>query len=168
MNREITNKAIAIFNNNYVKGTVIFYEIAGLEGLKVFFDLYDLPPNKVSAVHIHEYGDESNGCISLGGHFNPTNKDHGSIFINIEDSHSGDMINNLKSDHFGRFNYSYFDPRIRISGNISQSIVGRSVVVHKGEDDLGLGFNKESKITGNAGARMGCAIIGLSHYGPLG
>jgi Cu-Zn family superoxide dismutase len=42
------------------------------------------------------------------------------------------------------------------------------VVIHKGEDDLGLGFNKESKITGNAGARMACAIIGLSHYGPLG
>tara|TARA_Y100000389_G_C17463438_1_gene523521 strand:- start:1322 stop:1816 length:495 start_codon:yes stop_codon:yes gene_type:complete len=161
---KITNKAIAIFNNENVKGTVTFYEIAHLEGLNVYFDLYDLPKNNVSAVHIHEHGDTSDGCISLGGHFNPTNKEHGSIFIDIYNSHAGDMINNLKSDYLGQFYYSYNDPRIKISGDISQSIVGRSVVIHEGVDDLGMGNNKESKITGNAGPRMACAIIGLSNF----
>lgn len=96
MNREITNKAIAIFNNKNVKGTVTFYQLADSDGLQVFFDLYDLPPSTVRAIHVHEFGDETNGCASLGGHFNPTNKEHGSIFIDINQSHAGELINNLK------------------------------------------------------------------------
>ena len=32
-----------------------------------------------------------------------------------------------------------------------------------GIDDLGLGNNKESKVTDNAGVRMACAIIGISN-----
>jgi len=162
MNTEITNKAIAIFNNKNVKGTVTFYQLADTDGLQVFFDLYDLPPSTVHAIHVHEFGDETNGCASLGGHFNPTNKEHGSIFIDINQSHQGDLINNLKSDSSGRFVYNYFDPRIKISGLVCFSIVGRSVVIHEGIDDLGMGGNPESKITGNAGARMACAVIGLA------
>ena len=50
-------------------------------------------------------------------------------------------------------------------------------MIHEGEDDLGLGGNAESLITGNAGARLGCCIIkedndnrfllGLSHHGSI-
>ena len=55
-----------------------------------------------------------------------------------------------------------------------QSIIGRTVVIHEGADDLGLGgldsngnvidqkVHQESLKTGNAGGRMACAIIGLS------
>ena len=165
MNNKPINKAIAIFNNKNVKGTVTFYQMSCSDGLNVFFDLYALPPKGVFAVHIHEFGDGSDGCTSLGGHFNPSNKEHGSILIDVNQSHNGDMINNFEVDSLGQFSWSYFDPRIRINGDISQSIVGRSVVIHSGIDDLGLGGNKESKITGNAGPRMACAIIGLSKSG---
>ena len=41
------------------------------------------------------------------------------------------------------------------------SIVGRMFVIHKDEDDLGLGNNEESLKTGNAGERIACSIIGL-------
>ena len=39
------------------------------------------------------------------------------------------------------------------------SIVGRSFVIHAKRDDLGLGLNEESKVTGNAGARIACGTI---------
>lgn len=153
-------KAIAVFDEPNVKGTITFSQEYGRRGGHVHFNLYDLPPNQIRAVHIHTYGDTTNGCMSLGGHWNPLNRQHGSMYIDINDSHAGDLINNLKANENGVFKFSYYDPRINIGGDIFYSILGRSVVIHEKFDDLGLGGNKESKITGNAGGRMGCAIIG--------
>ncbi|KAJ7358714.1 hypothetical protein OS493_022158 [Desmophyllum pertusum] len=41
-------------------------------------------------------------------------------------------------------------------------VIGRSLVVHHGEDDLGRGCNKLSKITGNSGPGLTCGIIARS------
>jgi len=35
------------------------------------------------------------------------------------------------------------------------------VILHKDEDDLGLGANEDSLKTGNAGERIACGVIGL-------
>lgn len=42
------------------------------------------------------------------------------------------------------------------------SVLGRSMVVHAKEDDLGRGGDEESKKTGNSGKRLACGVIGLS------
>lgn len=49
-----------------------------------------------------------------------------------------------------------------ISLHGDQSIVGRSVVVHANEDDLGTTDHPESTKTGNSGPRIACGVIGLS------
>ena len=167
--------AIAMFrckSDDCIEGSVRFHQCPG-EGTHVNIDLYNFKPNQTHAIHIHEYGDESNGCISLGGHWNPLQSNHGSR--SSFESHAGDMINNLTSDKDGRFRYTYYDSRIKLCGNIDDSIIGRSVVIHDGIDDLGLGglhpynaaIHKESLKTGNAGKRLACAIIGRAKDGSI-
>ena len=39
------------------------------------------------------------------------------------------------------------------------TIAGRAIVVHAGEDDLGLGGNPGSVASGNAGSRVACGVI---------
>lgn len=151
--------AIATFSKK-VKGYVSFHQChKSSKDTIVQFNLYNLTPNKTFAIHIHEYGDERTGCTSLGSHWNPYNQNHGNIFINRDKRHAGDLINNLTSDKNGTFTYTYKDNLLRVYD--PDSIIGRSVVIHYGIDDLGLGNNLESLKTGNAGGRMDCAVIGF-------
>jgi Cu-Zn family superoxide dismutase len=160
MNNKCLN-FIATFQDK-IKGTVKFHQCKPKKITIVDINLTGFKPNKIHACHIHEFGDLTDGCKSLGAHLNLTNKEHGTIFYNINESHTGDMLNNIISDKDGNVNISYKDPRLNLFGNINQSIVGCSVVIHEGQDDYGFGLNKESKITGNAGGRIACAIIGKS------
>ena len=158
---------IAIFNSEKVKGNVKFHQCTPDSIVKVIFNLYGMKPNTAFGCHVHEFGDTTKGCESLGGHLNLTNSDHGSIFININSSHTGDLLNNIFSDKDGKVQLSYDDPRLNMFGNINQSIIGTSVVIHDGVDDYGQGDNIESKKTGNAGGRMDCSIIGKAKSGPI-
>lgn len=156
--------AIAVFNEKNVKGTVKFHQCSKNQGTEVYIDLYDLPPNIKRAIHVHEYGDERQGCKSLGGHWNPFSQTHGSIHFDMP-RHAGDLINNIEPDSNGKYKFKYHDPLINLRGDIDATIIGRSVVIHDGVDDLGLGGNPESLKTGNAGKRMACAIIGRAKNG---
>ena len=42
------------------------------------------------------------------------------------------------------------------------SIIGRSLVIHAGEDDLGLENNAGSQSSGNSGPRIACCTIGFA------
>jgi Cu-Zn family superoxide dismutase len=171
--------AIAVFKNKKVSGVIKFHQCDRSEETTVIFDLYGMKPNEIHACHIHEYGDERKGCKSLGSHWNPEGTTHGCMYFSIPNprealadpsrglcvqtpSHAGDLLNNIMIDRDGMFKYSYTDPRIKLRGNVTESIIGRSIVIHEGIDDLGLGGNEESLKTGNAGGRMACAIIGHS------
>ena len=166
-------KAIAIFKNPEVTGNVKFTQLCEESPVKVDFNLQNLEPNRTRAIHIHEFGDESEGCKSLGGHWNPFNETHGTIIFPDLGRHAGDLINNIVPDDNGKFKYSYNDNLLNMFGPVETTIIGRSVVIHDGIDDLGLGgldnkgINnlekfKTSLENGNAGNRLACAIIGIA------
>ena len=162
--------AIAIFKNKNVQGHLRFHQCDGSDKTLVIFNLSGLTPGMMRACHIHEYGDKSNGCKSLGGHWNPMDKNHGYMCMSIPhqqdcssaESHAGDLLNNIEVDQDGVFRFRYLDPRIKLRGNVNNSIIGRSVVIHDGVDDCGMGGNEESLKTGNAGGRIACSVIGHS------
>lgn len=107
--------------------------------------------------HVHEFGDNTNGCMSAGPHFNPNKKEHGAPDAAIR--HVGDL-GNIVADESGKAKVNINDSLISLTG--PNSILGRTVVVHADVDDLGLGGHELSKTTGNAGGRIGCGVIGFS------
>jgi Cu-Zn family superoxide dismutase len=122
-----------------------------LEGIKIVADVNGLTPGK-HGFHIHEFGDCSRlDGKSAGGHFNPDDKKHGAP--DGSERHIGDL-GNLVAGEDGKAHYEWIDSHISFTG--SNSILGRAIIVHAGEDDL------TSQPTGNAGARLACGVIGLA------
>lgn len=105
--------------------------------------------------HVHEFGDQTSGCTSAGPHFNPFHKVHGGPTDEIR--HVGDLGNVESKD--GHCTVNIEDAEITLTG--ASSILGRTMVVHADEDDLGKGGHELSKTTGNAGARLACGVIGI-------
>ncbi|CAG8730808.1 1160_t:CDS:2 [Dentiscutata erythropus] len=149
-------KAIAVLRpdkpDGSVNGTIVFTQ----EGDKVTVDI-DIKglPDGEHGFHIHEFGDNTNGCTSAGPHYNPFNKTHGSKDDEIR--HVGDL-GNVKAVNCA-VKEQITDCKITLEGE--HTIVGRTVVVHEGKDDLGKGGHELSLTTGNAGGRLACGVIGI-------
>lgn len=106
--------------------------------------------------HIHEYGDLSDGCTSAGAHFNPFREVHGGR--NASRRHAGDYGNIVSRNGVADFDFT--DDLTTLIGKYS--VIGRALVVHADRDDLGLGGHPLSLTTGNSGARVACAVIGIA------
>ena len=57
-----------------VKGTLILTQHA--YGVRITGKITGLSKGK-HGFHVHKYGDESDGCIGYGGHWNPFKRNHG-------------------------------------------------------------------------------------------
>ena len=142
-------------------------------------------------MHVHQFGDNTNGCTSAGPHctlqatvpfplshtnsssptspcittysntllltVNPFSKQHGAP--SDTERHVGDL-GNFKTDDRGHSHGSITDSLVKLIG--PESVLGRTIVVHSGTDDLGKGGHEQSKITGNAGGRPACGVIGIA------
>uniref|UniRef100_A0A6C0K2A2 Superoxide dismutase copper/zinc binding domain-containing protein n=1 Tax=viral metagenome TaxID=1070528 RepID=A0A6C0K2A2_9ZZZZ len=127
------SSAIAFFdgrtNDSGITGTVTFHPNHEME-----IRLAGFEPHSTHAIHIHEYGDLTGGCDTLGSHFNPTGVQHGSdTHMHQGDHHHGDLMNNITADKYGAVQLRYHSPYLTPS-----MVAGRSVVLHYYEDDLGL------------------------------
>ena len=125
-------------------------------------------------MHVHQFGDNTNGCMSAGPHcklfinslaihpadrytVNPFSKEHGAP--SDDNRHVGDL-GNFKTDGQGNAKGQISDKQIKLIGE--HSVLGRTIVVHAGTDDLGKGGHEQSKTTGNAGGRPACGVIGIA------
>lgn len=80
------------------------------------------------------------------GHFNPDNESH--------PHHAGDL-GNMMVDDDGHGMLEVTVSNIDLARTESHNVIGRTVVIHAGEDDL------ESQPAGDAGPRMLCGVIRL-------
>lgn len=149
-------KTIAVFQRN-LSGYVSFTQDHERAPVRVSGHVKGLPTGK-HGFHIHHYGNlMKTDCSKCGGHWNPTNGHHGSrTSIN---GHAGDL-GNITANEEGDSKFYFMTNKITLFGELS--IVGRSVVIHADEDDLGVGGHTDSLTTGHAGSRLDCAVIGYS------
>ncbi|NOX37512.1 MAG: superoxide dismutase family protein [Calditrichaeota bacterium] len=145
-------RAIAVLHpteGSQVSGVVTFTRVEN--GVQVVADVKGLSPGK-HGFHIHEFGDCSDlQAKSAGGHFNPTNMPHGAP--DAEQHHIGDL-GNLVADENGEAHLERVYSFLTLEG--PNSIIGRAVIVHHGEDDF------TTQPTGGAGARAACGVIGIA------
>ncbi|KAL7010196.1 SOD-1 superoxide dismutase (Cu-Zn) [Cystobasidiomycetes sp. EMM_F5] len=87
----------------------------------------------------------------------PTGSKHGAP--DAAERHVGDL-GNVKTDGSGVAHLNITDKHLSLFGK--NSIIGRTVVIHAGTDDLGKGDNEETFKTGNAGGRNACGVIGFA------
>ena len=139
-------------HSDTVKGTILLMQAPGTPTL-IKGTITGLTPGE-HGFHIHEFGDMSKGCETMGAHYNPGDATHG----DLEKGHVGDLGNIIADDN-GTASFSIQANRVDLIGE--RSVVGRGLVVHSDRDDLGKGGDEESLKTGNAGDRLACGVITL-------
>eukprot|EP00698_Gefionella_okellyi_P005835 TRINITY_DN15276_c0_g1_i1.p1 TRINITY_DN15276_c0_g1~~TRINITY_DN15276_c0_g1_i1.p1 ORF type:complete len:202 (+),score=23.92 TRINITY_DN15276_c0_g1_i1:28-633(+) len=149
-------RCVARIQGNSVVGSVNFYQSAQGARVSVSAEITGLTAG-LHGIHIHEFGDTSNGCLAAGAHFNPLKMVHGAPGDEIR--HVGDL-GNISVDETGRGVLEIEDRMLSLRGE--RSIIGRTVVIHSGTDDLGRGNDAMSLTTGNAGQRVACGVIGIA------
>lgn len=163
-------QAVVVLNKGDIQGRITFSQTS--DGVKIEGTITGLPSGK-HGFHVHEKGDLDDNCTAAGGHFNPLKvqiakticiilkhfvlqKEHGAP--SDDNRHVGDL-GNIIADDKNIAKIDITDKIITLDG--ANCIIGRAIVVHAGEDDLGKGGFDDSKTTGHAGARLACGVIGI-------
>ena len=69
-------------------------------------------------------------------------------------------LGNITVDESGSSTIHIVDTKTQLIG--PHSIIGRSIVIYAGADDMGRGGHENSLSTGNTGPRIAAGVIGLS------
>jgi len=118
------------------------------DGVRVAIEVANLSPGKRGA-HFHETGDcSAPDGSSAGGHFNPDGHDHA---LPDGQRHLGDL-GNIEIGEDGKGKLEIVVKGANLEPGDPHSLRGRAIIIHAQEDD-------GSQPTGNAGARIGCAVV---------
>jgi Cu-Zn family superoxide dismutase len=120
-------------------------------GTRVMVHVRGMTPGD-HGTHLHQVGlCEGPGFTSAGGHWNPTNRQHG--WSNPQGHHMGDLPNlTVGADGTGTLDFSIAAPWAAGPTSVFDAD-GTALVVHAAADD-----NKTDP-SGNSGARIACAAI---------
>ena len=138
---ESAEARISGLDGHAVEGLITFEESDGF--LTVSGSISNLEPGK-HGFHVHA----GTSCEERGGHFNPQDTEHGSP--DEQSRHVGDL-GNLVADSTGTANFERVDRKLSLTGD--NSIAGRALVVHAGEDTY------LAQPSGDSGREIGCGII---------
>lgn len=131
---------------NTVRGRLLLKQTK--EGVHVTGRVMNLTPGE-HGFHIHEFGDLSApDGTSAGGHFNPEGHEHGGP--DADKRHAGDL-GNITADAEGIAKVDILQKGLKL-----HYVIGRSIVVHAGKDDL------KSQPSGDAGPRVAVGVIGIA------
>jgi Cu-Zn family superoxide dismutase len=132
-------------------GSVVFTETAGGVAISAQVNYGGEGYAGLHGFHLHEVGDcSAPDYTSAGGHFNPTGVDHGGPDAAVH--HAGDF-GNIEIGEDGSGSLELTSTMLSFDGD--NSVIGRAVILHAGEDDL------TSQPTGAAGARDACGVVQL-------
>ncbi|XP_049942948.1 superoxide dismutase [Cu-Zn]-like [Schistocerca serialis cubense] len=160
---QVSRSAICTLVNtsmSEVSGEVRLFQGSPHEPVVVSGVVSGLEPG-LHGFHVHREGKLGNDCADAGPHFNPDNSTHGGP--HDEKRHAGDL-GNIEAGPTGVADFAVLSDRLSLVPESKYYAVGRAVVVHQKEDDLGKGGNDESLRTGNAGARLACCVIRPLHF----
>lgn len=148
-NREVQPISVVLIptKGSHAAGNISFFQ----NGNKIIIKGYlvGLTPG-LHGMHIHENGDcsgISTNFDSAGPHFNPTDVHHGSL----KKGHIGDL-GNITANKNGIARFTIETDKFTLE-EAYNSIMGRSIMVHKDPDDL------KTNPAGKSGARILCGVI---------
>jgi superoxide dismutase, Cu-Zn family len=141
---------------NIVMGHATFTQEPGT-GVIVHVEVHGFDPSgREHGIHIHEVGEcTPPDFMSAGGHYNPTEAQHG--LMNPQGPHAGDLPN-IFIDHSGSATYTATTSRIILGPGAGSIFEGRgaSIVIHENADD------HVTDPSGRSGARIACGVITLA------
>jgi Cu-Zn family superoxide dismutase len=129
-------------------GTITFTQNG--DQTRVVADVTGVPAG-LHGIHVHETGDCTPPDFkSAGGHFNPTGAIHGAP--TDPEHHAGDLGNiDVGEDGTGHLD---LNSNMLAVDDGPNSVIGKSVILHAGEDDF------VSQPSGASGDRWACGVIG--------
>ncbi len=137
-------------------GTIVLVNESG--GVKFVLNLANLTPGQ-HGIHVHQFPKcDAPDFKTAGGHFNPTNAEHG--YQNPNGHHAGDVDHNLTVGDDGMLKTSFVVKGLTLDPNAQTSVFangGTSIMIHAGPDDM------KSNPAGNSGGREACGIVSLAN-----
>lgn len=130
-----------------VDGVITFTQQPG--GVHVVARIEHATPGK-HGFHLHAGGTcDAPGFKGAGDHFNPTSTSHGAP--DADPHHAGDF-GNIEVGADGVGNLDVTSSMLSV-GEGANDVIGKAVILHKGEDDL------KTQPSGNSGDRIACGVV---------